>query len=209
MACVARAMAADRSVQAYRDLRGRLVIFDEVDVDVLVETTLEGRPFPMNHVVRAADRRTVLDIHREIRSIQSDPSRSPTAALARKARVVLMLPGLVRAALVRSLHRLPAVQKRLGGTVAVDAVGKFGRGGGWGISFIQHSLGVMVGGISVRPGYVDGSIEPREYQDLTLAFDHDVVDGAPAARFAAALRELIEAADGLPLTERPLTTARA
>ena len=32
----------------------------------------------------------------------------------------------------------------------------------------------------------------REVLDLTVTVDHNVVDGAPAARFAATLRELIE-----------------
>jgi pyruvate/2-oxoglutarate dehydrogenase complex dihydrolipoamide acyltransferase (E2) component len=33
--------------------------------------------------------------------------------------------------------------------------------------------------------------------DLTVAFDHDVVDGAPAARFVKRLVELIESGYGL------------
>jgi len=32
---------------------------------------------------------------------------------------------------------------------------------------------------------------------LTVTIDHDIVDGAPAARFGAALRQLIEGADVL------------
>ena len=39
---------------------------------------------------------------------------------------------------------------------------------------------------------VEGRIEPRERLSLTLVFDHDVIDGAPAARFARRLMELIE-----------------
>jgi pyruvate/2-oxoglutarate dehydrogenase complex dihydrolipoamide acyltransferase (E2) component len=34
----------------------------------------------------------------------------------------------------------------------------------------------------------------RDVLDLTLAIDHNVVDGAPAARFAAEFRELLESA---------------
>ncbi|HRO91391.1 MAG TPA: 2-oxo acid dehydrogenase subunit E2, partial [Promineifilum sp.] len=42
-------------------------------------------------------------------------------------------------------------------------------------------------------------IEPREYLSVTLSFDHDIVDGAPAARFGGRLRGLIEGGDGLKL----------
>jgi hypothetical protein len=44
---------------------------------------------------------------------------------------------------------------------------------------------------------VDGRIEPREILNLTVGFDHDVIDGAPAARFARRLVELIESGYGL------------
>jgi pyruvate/2-oxoglutarate dehydrogenase complex dihydrolipoamide acyltransferase (E2) component len=37
----------------------------------------------------------------------------------------------------------------------------------------------------------------RKYLSLTLDFDHDIIDGAPAARFAQRLIELIESGEGL------------
>ena len=56
-------------------------------------------------------------------------------------------------------------------------------------------MGVTVGGIAKRPGIApDGTIEVREYLYLTVSFDHDIVDGAPAARFTSRLVEIIESA---------------
>jgi len=73
----------------------------------------------------------------------------------------------------------------------------FGRGG-WGIVIVPiHTLGITIGGIVEKPGVVDGRIEIREYLDLTISVDHDIVDGAPAARFTQPLRELIEGGYGL------------
>ena len=86
--------------------------------------------------------------------------------------------------------------KRNVGTVALTAVGMFGRGGGWGIPLAVTPLFVTIGGIAERPGVVDGQIAVREYMSLTVTFDHDVVDGAPAARFTSRLKELIEAGAG-------------
>ena len=37
---------------------------------------------------------------------------------------------------------------------------------------------------------------------MTVSIDHDIVDGAPAARFMNELRQLIESAYGLPGTEQ-------
>ena len=39
-----------------------------------------------------------------------------------------------------------------------------------------------------------GQVTVREILDLTLAIDHNIVDGAPAARFAAEFRTLVESA---------------
>jgi pyruvate/2-oxoglutarate dehydrogenase complex dihydrolipoamide acyltransferase (E2) component len=44
---------------------------------------------------------------------------------------------------------------------------------------------------------VGGQIVPREFLHLTASFDHDVIDGAPAARFIQRFKELIESGCGL------------
>ncbi len=56
---------------------------------------------------------------------------------------------------------------------------------------------MTVGGIGEKPGVVDGRIAIREYLSLTISFDHDTIDGAPAARFTQRLKELIESGYGL------------
>ena len=53
---------------------------------------------------------------------------------------------------------------------------------------------VIVGGLSQRPRVINGQVTVRDILDLTVAIDHNVVDGAPAARFAAEFRELLESA---------------
>jgi hypothetical protein len=56
------------------------------------------------------------------------------------------------------------------------------------------TLMVTVGGPTTRVVVVDGRGENREYLPLTLSFDHSVIDGAPAARFASRFRNLLETA---------------
>lgn len=48
-----------------------------------------------------------------------------------------------------------------------------------------------------KPVFVGGHIAMREYLSLTISFDHDLIDGAPAARFTQRLKELIESGYGL------------
>jgi pyruvate/2-oxoglutarate dehydrogenase complex dihydrolipoamide acyltransferase (E2) component len=62
-----------------------------------------------------------------------------------------------------------------------------------------YTTSVLLGGIGQKPGVVDGQIAVREYLSPTVDFDHDIVDGAPAARFAQRFKELIERGEGLAL----------
>ena len=92
------------------------------------------------------------------------------------------------------MARSVAIRQHVG-TVAVTAVGMFAGGGGFGLAPLTlMSLQVVVGGMTRRPWVVDGQVGIRDVLDLTVAIDHKVVDGAPAARFGAELRELIESA---------------
>jgi 2-oxoacid dehydrogenase/acyltransferase catalytic subunit len=44
---------------------------------------------------------------------------------------------------------------------------------------------------------VNGQMRVREYLSLTVSFDHNMIDGAPAARFTERLKQLIESGYGL------------
>lgn len=194
VSCLATALDEQPDVQAYRDWRGRLVVFDDVDVNVLVETTVDGDRIGVPHVVRSANRRSLQSIHEEIRATQADPE---TGRQGRWAALAMRLPGVLRRQFWRLPQLLPRRWKVAAGTVAVTSVGMFGARGGWAISPTNYTLQLTVGGIATKPGVVDGTVEPRELLDVTVTFDHDVVDGAPAARFVDRFGELVEGAHGL------------
>ena len=195
--CVGRAVAEDRLVHAYRDWRGRLVLFEDVDVNTIVEVEIEGRRFPLAHVVRGTDRRSVRALHDEIRAVQAKGDRNYDARAINAFRWYARLPGALRRLVYRVVPLNPRWFKAISGTVSVTAVGMFGQGSGWGIPIPLHTLNLTLGGIAWKPRVVDGQIIPREMLSVTLSFDHDVVDGAPAARFAERLRRLVEGVEGL------------
>jgi pyruvate/2-oxoglutarate dehydrogenase complex dihydrolipoamide acyltransferase (E2) component len=195
VACVARAIDRNRLLHAYRDWRGRLVLFDDVDVVALVES--EANRVAVPHVLRAANRRTVRELHDEIHRVRSSPASSRQAS-GRLMKLSRLAPASVIGLFLRVVRRRPQWLKRTSGTTLVTSLGMFGSGFGWGIGIVPlHTLAVTVGAVALRPGVVDGRVEIREHLALTLSIDHDIVDGAPAARFAAELRALLEGADGL------------
>ena len=195
--CVGASVAEEPMIHACRDWRGRLVLFDDVDVNTIIEIELEGRRFPLAYVVRAVNRRSVRELHEDIRRVQQNPQRSHDEGTFDMMRWYLRLPGFVRGLAYRILPLNPRWWKRIGGTASVTAVGMFGEGGGWGIPVPLYTLNLTLGGIVTKPGIVDGRIEPREFLSVTLSFDHDIVDGAPAARFGGRLQRLIEHGHGL------------
>ena len=86
------------------------------------------------------------------------------------------------------------------GTFGVTAIGMKGRYPGWAIPLggVTSSI-IVVGGINKKPGVVNDKIEIREYLNLTITVDHDIIDGGPLVRFVDRLNELIEEGFGLDI----------
>lgn len=214
--CLARAVDENKSVQAYLKGRKQLVLFDDVDVGLAIEQRRGEELVPTAYVVRAANRKRYRQIHHEIRTAQATPA--PDGGIPAWFQSVMLLPWPLSAlsdALLRLINRRdPTIYTSLAGTVGISAVGMFGAGqGGWGLFPLANSLSLIVGSTVWKSTVVAGQMEPREVLDLTVVFDHDVVDGAPAARFARRLVELIESGDGLeeeqPAHQRPYYAAKS
>jgi pyruvate/2-oxoglutarate dehydrogenase complex dihydrolipoamide acyltransferase (E2) component len=201
IACLGKAVAEQPMVHAYRQWRapffigrGRLILFDEVDVTTMIESEQDRVAIP--HIIRAANRKTFRQIHDEIRSVQARPESSPQKQGL--ARLGPRLPWPLRRLVYWAARKNPHWIKQISGTVVVTSVGMFGSGGGWGLPFLpMHTLGLTLGGIVERPALEQGRLVSREFLPVTLASDHDIVDGAPLARFAARLRELVERGYGV------------
>ena len=202
--CLAQAVAENKSVQAYRQGRSQLVLFDDVDIGMMIEREIGGRRAPDGYVLRRANRKSFLEIHQEIRTVQRTPPATEGGP-PRWVRWLQVLPwpfsklagALMRSAIRRDPARTWVAQV---GTVGLSAVGMFGKRGGWPLAApAGHTLCLFVGGIARKPACVGDCIEPREILNLTVTFHHDVVDGGPAARFAARLVELIEGGAGLKI----------
>ena len=55
-----------------------------------------------------------------------------------------------------------------------------------------HPISFGVGSIVKKPGVIGKSIEIRNFLQMTILLDHDVIDGAPMARFVQKLSKRIE-----------------
>lgn len=194
LACLGRAVAAHPEVHALRDWFGRVVLFEDVDATTIVEVKVEGRPFALAHVVRGINRRGVREINDEIRSIQRAGLGSLPPGLRAGSRFFLRVPAFVRRSVYRLLLRSPGFAKRHTGTMLVSPVGMFG-GGGWGLSAPGiHDLSIVIGGIGTRASTDASDPQPRQLLSLTVSANHELIDGAPLARFVRHLTGIVESA---------------
>jgi pyruvate/2-oxoglutarate dehydrogenase complex dihydrolipoamide acyltransferase (E2) component len=194
LACLSQAIQKHPHVHAYKDWRNRLVIYNDINITCMFEVEFNGKRTPLPHVFREINRKNFWQIHEELREVQGRPHASDES---RFMRWFLRLPAFLRRSFYWIVMRFPQSFRDQSSPVMVTAIGMFGTGGGWAITMPNFTLNVAIGGISKKPGVHNGKIEIREYLDLTVSVDHDVVDGAPAARFVESFRTHLENADGL------------
>jgi hypothetical protein len=189
--CLARTLSEFPDVNAFR--RGRsLVLLDEVTVVVLLERTIDGQSgvgyLPIHH----ADTKSLVEVTREIRAEQAAAPR-----VVRGQRWLERVPVPLVPVIMRWATRNVGWALQFG-TAGVNNVG-FGELPGWGLAPGAGTLAVTIGGIT-RCSLPDGT--ERRTARLTIALDHDVVDGAPAARFTSRLLHHLASGEAarLPLT---------
>lgn len=199
--CLGRAVAEHPHVQAHRRGR-RLLVPERVDVATLVEVEADGHRVPLPHVLRDAARRPPHELHEELHAVRHE--RRLVGEVRRQTRWVLRLPRPLRSLLWRPLARSVRLRTSFGGTVVVSSIGSVVGGRGWGVSgLVSYPVSLTLGGVHAAPVLGEGTVEERQRLCLTVSLDHEVVDGAPAARFVGRLVELIEAAHGLPVADAP------
>lgn len=194
----------------------RLVCFEDVDVSVPVEVWHGGTSAPREVVVRRAQHRSVSDIFMEIEAARLRYAQ--TGALGdedrwgqRIMRAIQWLPAGIRVVLFRLVMRSAFRIKTRAGTTLVTSVGKFGSLPGHAFTFSTgpRAAVFVIGSVAEKPWLRGGQVVPRSILSISIIVDHDLVDGAPAARFARRLQELIESAAGLELERKPDTADRA
>jgi pyruvate/2-oxoglutarate dehydrogenase complex dihydrolipoamide acyltransferase (E2) component len=190
LACLGQAIEQNRHMHAYRNWRRQLILFDEVDVNMLFEVEVDGKKTIRPHILRGVNKKSVAEIHQEIRTFQSQHQSSRESKFIER---FVRLPGFIRRFFLWVLFKSPHFIKDYYGTVLVTSIGMFGTGSGWGIPVPNHSLQITLGGVAEKPAVVNDQIGIRKIMNVTVSFDHDVIDGAPAARFIHQLKKLVEA----------------
>ncbi|MDI7189906.1 dihydrolipoamide acetyltransferase family protein [Leptospira santarosai] len=136
-------------------------ILEHGRVDIGVAVSIEGGL--VTPYVRNADRKTVLEISREIKG------------LASRARDRKLKPG-----------------EYTDGTFTVSNLGMFGVSSFTAVINEPEAAILAVGALVEKPVIKEGNIVAGKTLNVTLSCDHRVVDGATGARFLSLFRDLME-----------------
>lgn len=199
--CIGQAASEFKEVHSMMKGKNKIITFEDVDISITVEKTINGIKSPMPLVIRKTNKKTVKEINAEIRKAQSEELNGASVlgnhVMKNNVKRYASLPKFIRKFIFKRKFKNPIRVKQIMGTIIVTSVGMFGKLHGWPIPTTAHPLAFGVGGITKKPGVIKDKVEIREYLAMTVLFNHDVVDGAPATRFISRLGELLEETFGL------------
>lgn len=193
---LAQAVAAHPGVMTYRHGR-KLVTFQEADVCTAIDRRIQGHRIPAVHCVRSAQRKTLAQIHWELRAaINQRGPLDPAIPLRRR---VARLPASFRHAFNAIVRRNPHWVRRLYGTVALTSLQSPGlHFPFWGlpptVCTLTAAAGSLIDRVALDP---DGRAIPKRCLCMTGAADHTVIDGMALSRFTVDFVRILEAGTGL------------
>jgi pyruvate/2-oxoglutarate dehydrogenase complex dihydrolipoamide acyltransferase (E2) component len=201
--CISKAVEEFKDIHGIRKGKSKIVIFEDIDISIMVEREIQGEKVPLPYVIRKTNEKSISEIFNEIKAGQRQSINDEgNYVLGEKKNEFLMkiyysLPGFIRRIIWRNIIRSPFITKENMGTVIITSVGMMGKINGWVIPTSVHPLSFAIGSIIKKPGVKDDRIEIREYIYITVTVDHDVIDGAPAVRALSKLTKLVERGYGL------------
>lgn len=201
--CIADAIDRNKPVHACRYKRRQALVFDDVDISIPIERELNGARMPMPYVLRSANGKTLHQIHGEIETANYKPLAEEEQVLSRSVSTLFLrffpsFPGFIKNAFWNRFDRDPFMQKRIMGTVGITSVAVAGRTTGWALPISIQPVCFALGSVTKRTLITRDKPEVHEYLAMTIMFDHDVIDGPPAARFVSQLSRMISRAHGCP-----------
>ena len=181
----------DKLMHAYRHGKSKLVLFDEIDLSVMVERDIEGGTLPIPQIVRSANRKSLGEIHQELQAAKVTPlgEHGPMSALEKQ---FFELPSPVRKFVWFFIRHDPYLFKQVAGTVGITSMGMHASGPAVLIPITPMTLTLSIGAISKRVVVENGSPIEREIIQLNLGADHDIIDGAPLVRFSERFKKKLE-----------------
>jgi pyruvate/2-oxoglutarate dehydrogenase complex dihydrolipoamide acyltransferase (E2) component len=188
VACLAKVIREYPQMNSF--IKGRkLVILNDITVSVLIEREINGEKIPEPIGIKEAQTKTFYQIQNEIR--EAKKIKNDKLGSLEDQAWVRFIPNFLLKTFVRFADKNIIMAKRYG-KIAVTAIGMFSKEPVWFLPHGSSTVLITVGGISNKVVEIDGKFVSREHLCLTASFDHNIIDGAPAARFMTRFIEEIK-----------------
>lgn len=198
---ISMAVMQHQEAAAYMYNKKKLIIFDNVNVSILVEKEIDGKRVPMPMLIEKANMKSALEISSEIANAKDTVLLANDIVLKKKTgrmeNIYYYLPGFLRRAIWRIMLNNPGFAYKKMGNVVVSSVGMMGKINGWFIHKSIHPLSFGIGSILKKPVVINNEIKVRDILNMTILSDHDVLDGAPMVKFLNDLTRYIERGEGI------------
>lgn len=180
---LAKAIQKHPEMQSLKS-KNKIIIFNDVDVATMVEKELDdGSKIPFPYIVRAAQNKSYDQINVEINKVRELSFEELKGK--KKTAILSGLPKFLRMKLLRFALKNPNKVKEVMGTVGLTSIGKELKGRMfWADPVSPYTCTIAIGAIYNEQG--------RDKLCLTMKVNHDLIDGAPAARFAHTFIDLLE-----------------
>lgn len=176
--------------------KNKLLIFDDINVSMVIEKDINGVKVPIPLIIEKANEESIESISRQITEAKNIAFSEKDIVLQKKTRqlekIYYLLPRLLRRYFWKFLLKHPKQAFKKMGNVAFTSIGMMGKVNGWFIPISVHPICFGVSSIIKKPSVIDDRIEIREILNMSILIDHDVIDGAPMARFISDLSKNIE-----------------
>ncbi len=196
---IATALKKHPEAAAFLVSKKKLIIFDDINISMLVEKTLDGARVPIPMVIEQADKKSALEITQEIENAKSQELSGRDIVLQKRTsayqNLYYHLPGFLRRAVWLMILKNPRFAYQKMGNAVVTSVGMMGRINGWFIPRSIHPVSFGVGSVLKKPRAVENEVKIRDILNMTVLIDHDVIDGAPMVRFLNDLTKAIESGE--------------
>ncbi|MFA5010788.1 MAG: 2-oxo acid dehydrogenase subunit E2 [Ignavibacteria bacterium] len=176
--------------------KNKQIIFDDINVSIVVEKDIKGTKVPIPMIIEKANVVSVESITKQISEAKNTEFTEKDIVLLKKTqkldRIYYLLPRFIRRKFWRFLLKHPKLAFRKMGNVAFTSIGMMGKVNGWFIPISVHPICFGISSIIKKPSVIEDRIEIREMLKMSILLDHDVIDGAPMARFISELSKNIE-----------------
>ena len=198
---LAQSLSQHKNVASFLSGKQKQIIFNHINISVLVEKEYEQSKVPIPVLVEKAEKLGVVEITNIINKAQNHTLQKSDMVLQRKTKnyekLYYHLPGFVRRKIWSFVLERPKMAFKKMGNVSFTSLGMYGKINGWFIPISIHPVCFGAGSVIEKPRVINKKIEIREMLHLTVLFDHDVVDGAEIARFVNHLVKNLENAKGI------------